>query len=66
MFFVPYQANKKISAKELGAQSSHCMTFWRGLNTLPSLPILLLLRRSQIGTRGIDLYVTRLPFTNLS
>ena len=55
MFFVPYQANKKTSAKELGAQSPHCMTFWRGLNTLPSLPILLLLRRLQIDTIGIDL-----------
>ena len=66
MFFVPYQANKKISAKELGAQSSHCMTFWRGLNTLPSLTILLLLRRSQIDKIGIDLYVTRLPFTDMS
>ena len=60
------QANKKNAAKELGAQSSHCMTFWRGLNTLPSLPILLLLRRSQIDTIGIDLYITRLPFTNMS
>ena len=42
------------------------MTFWRGLNTLPSLHILLLLRRSQIDTVGVDLNFTRLPFTNLS
>ena len=55
------QANKKNAAKE----PSHCMTFWRGLNTLPSLPILLLLRRSQIDTIGIDFYVTRLPFTDM-
>ena len=60
------QANKKNAPKELGTQSSHCMTFWRGLNTFPSLPILLLLRRSQIDKIGIDLYVTRLPFTDLS
>ena len=30
VFFGPCQANKKNAAKELGAQPSHCMTFWRG------------------------------------